>query len=150
LIPPGANHGRVAMRLGRRIADHVEAHGLGTAYAAETGFLLSRSPDTVRAPDAAFVRAGRPPTPERGYYRGAPDLAVEVLSPDDRPGYVREKVAEWLEAGARAVWVVDPRKRTVTVHDLGREPRTLGKGDMLRAGDVLPGFAIAVREIFGA
>jgi Uma2 family endonuclease len=149
LIPPSADHGRVAMRLGRAIADHVEAHSLGTAYAAETGFFLSREPDTVRAPDVAFVRSGRAATPERGYYPGAPDLAVEVLSPDDRPGYVKEKVAEWLEAGARAVWVVDPRKRTVTVHGTRRKPRVLGEGDPLRAGAVLPGFEIGVREIFG-
>ncbi len=150
LIPPGAGHGRIAMGLGWAIAGHVKAHDLGTVYAAETGFLLALEPDTVRAPDVAFVRASRPATPERGYYPGAPDLAVEVLSPDDRPGYVREKVAEWLEAGTNAVWVVDPRARTVSVHEARRKPRVLAEGDTLRAGGVLPGFELAVREIFGA
>jgi len=94
MIPPGAEHGRIAMSLSLRIGNHVLARDLGTVYAAETGFRLTRGPDTVRAPDLGFVRAGRPPAPKRGYYPGAPDLAVEVLSPDDRPGYVREKVAE--------------------------------------------------------
>ncbi|MHC4223923.1 MAG: Uma2 family endonuclease, partial [Planctomycetota bacterium] len=86
--------------------------------------------------------------PERGYYPGAPDLAVEVLSPDDRPGYVRDKVAEWLESGARAVWVVDPRAREVTVHTPNESPTVLNRTDTLRGGDVLPGFAIAVGEVF--
>ena len=148
MIPPGAEHGRLAHELGYMISRHVKAHGLGTVYAAETGFLLSRDPDTVRAPDVAFVRADRAPAPPRGYYPGAPDLAVEVLSPDDRPGYVREKVAEWLEAGTRAVWVVDPRSRTVTVHEPGAEPRLLEEADALFGGDVLPGFELMVAEIF--
>jgi Uma2 family endonuclease len=149
LIPPGANHGRIAGRLFKEMAIHVDTHGLGTSFAAETGFLLSRDPDTVRAPDAAFVRADRTPVPARGFYPGAPDLAVEVLSPDDRPGYVREKVAEWLEAGARAVWVVDPAARTVTVHQPGREPELLREHDTLRGADVLPGFELAVSAVFG-
>jgi Uma2 family endonuclease len=149
LIPPGADHGRVAMALGRLIANHVVEHDLGSTYAAETGFLLARDPDTVRAPDVAFVRAGRPATPERGYYPGAPDLVVEVLSPDDRPGYVREKVAEWLEGGALAVWVVDPRARTVAVHEPRRRTRTRRETDTIRGGDVLPGFAVPVAGIFG-
>lgn len=149
LIPPGADHGRIAMRLGHRIAEHAEAKGLGTVYAAETGFLLARDPDTVRAPDVAFVRAGRAPTPERGYYPGAPDLAAEVLSHDDRPGHVREKVGEWLDAGALAVWVVDPRTRTVTVHEPGCDPRTLRDGERLHGGRVLPGFNLPVGDVFG-
>ena len=148
MIPPGAQHGRIAMNLGWKIRSHVEAHSLGTVFAAETGFVLARDPDTVRAPDVGFVRTGREPVPERGYYPGAPDLAVEVLSPDDRPGYVREKVAEWLEAGTQAVWVVDPRKRTVNVHEPDREPRLLEATDTLHGGDVLPGFELAVAEIF--
>ena len=100
LIPPAARHGLIAMRLGAWILRHAEDQRLGTVYAAETGFVLARDPDTVRAPDVAFVCAERPPCPERGYHEGAPDLVVEVLSPDDRPGYVRSKVAEWLKGGA--------------------------------------------------
>lgn len=147
MIPPGAEHGRIAMSLAREISVHVKARALGTVYAAETGFLLARDPDTVRAPDVAFVRADRPPPP-RGYYPGAPDLAVEVLSPDDRPGYMREKVREWLDAGARAVWVVDPQRRTVSVHEADAKPHVLTEADTLRGGIALPGFVLPVREIF--
>jgi len=148
MIPPGAEHGRITMSLGQRIYRHVEQRGLGTVFAAETGFVLARDPDTVRAPDVAFVRAGRPAPPRRGYYPEAPDLAVEVLSPDDRPGYVRDKVAEWLEAGAAAVWVVDPERRICAVHEKGRESRVLHASDTLDGGEVLPGFELEVRAIF--
>ena len=148
MIPPGAKHGWITINLTGPILDHVKANGLGAVYAAETGFLLSRDPDTVRAPDVAFVRADRAGPPDHGYYPGAPDLAVEVLSPDDRPGYVRDRVAEWLEAGTRAVWVVDPRVRTVAIHEPGVEPRVLDESDTLPGGDVLPGFALAVAVVF--
>jgi Uma2 family endonuclease len=148
MSPSGAHHGLVAGNLFMAIAGHVRAHGLGRAFAAETGFQICKDPDTVRAPDVAFVRAGRPAAPARGFYPGAPDLAVEVLSPDDRPGYVREKVAEWLESGARAVWVVDPGDRTVTVHELHREAKRLCETDTLRGGSVLPGFEMPVPTIF--
>lgn len=149
MSPSGGRHGRISHELAYALEQHVRPRHLGTILAAETGFLLSRDPDTVRAPDVAFVRSGRPCDTE-GFVPGAPDLAVEVLSPDDRPGYVREKVAEWIEAGTRAVWVVDPRKRAVTVHGPRRKPRVLGENDTLRAGSVLPGLEIAVREIFGS
>ena len=148
MIPAGGEHGRITGKLTCAVGNHVMSRQLGTFYAAETGFILSRDPDTVRAPDVAFIRADRAAPPARGYVPGAPDLAVEVLSPDDRPGYVREKVAEWLEAGAHAVWVVDPRDRTVTVHTAGEAPTVLQGADTLRGGDVLPGFAVEVAEIF--
>ena len=148
MIPPAYEHGRITFRLGYRLGAYVEPRQLGTILAAETGFLLSRDPDTVRAPDVAFVRAEREPGPIRGYFPGAPDLAVEVLSPDDRPGSVREKVAEWLAAGSLAVWVVDPRERTITVHEPNRRPHVLSASDRLRGGEVLLGFELAVGEIF--
>jgi len=148
MIPAGGEHGRIAGTLALVLGGHVRAGNLGTFYGAETGFVLSIDPDTVRAPDFAFVRAERGRPPLRGYVPGAPDLAVEVLSPDDRPGYVREKVAEWLEAGARAVWVVDPRDRTVTIHEPGRPPLLLAETESLSGGDVLPGFELPVRDVF--
>ena len=148
MIPPAYEHGRITFRFGYRLGAHVEPLKLGTILAAETGFLLSRDPDTVRAPDVAFVRAEREPGPIRGYFPGAPDLAVEVLSPEDRPGPVRRKVAEWLAAGSLAVWVVDPRARTVTVHEPDSDPRVLSESDRLGGGAVLPDFELAVREIF--
>ena len=148
MIPAGGEHGRIAGYLAFLLSTHIVKHRLGTFYAAETGFILVRDPDTVRAPDFAFIAAGRAAPPERGFIPGAPDLVVEVLSPDDRPGYVREKVAEWLEAGSAAVWVVDPRERTVTTHAPDEPPTTLGEADTIRGGDVLPGLELMVRDVF--
>ena len=146
--PAGDQHGRVVISISYAVTHHVKTHDLGVLHGAETGFVLSRDPDTVRAPDLAFTRAerARPATP--GFVPGAPNLAVEGLSPDDRPGYVREKVAEWLEAGTLAVWVVDPRKRNVTVHATGDEPTEYGEADTIPGGDLLPGFELAVRDVF--
>ena len=149
MIPAGGEHGRITGYLTHLLSTHIVSNELGTFYAAETGFLLGSNPDTVRAPDFAFIGVGRAATPERGFVPGAPDLAVEVLSPDDRPGYVREKVAEWLEAGTVAVWLVDPRERTVTIHESGKPPLRLGESDTLRGGRLLPGLVLAVREVFG-
>lgn len=144
MVPPGFEHGRIAVNVTLALGHHVKAHGLGTVLG-ETGFLLARSPDTVRAPDVAFVRSAGP---QRGYFPGAPDLAVEVLSPNDRPVEVREKIAEWLDAGTIAVWVVDPRNRVVTVHESGCDPSVFEETDVVPGGPLLPGFSLAVREIF--
>lgn len=112
--PPGGRHGRIAMNVALQLANHVRTHDLGVVYAAETGFTLAHNPDTVRAPDVAFVRRERLPTPEPvGYPDLAPDLVVEVLSPRDRPGEVMARIADWLSAGARLIWVVDPDRRVV-------------------------------------
>ena len=146
MIPPGFEHARIAVNLSTPIDIHVRAHGLG-AVVSELGFVLARDPDTVRAPDVAFVRAERV-VPTSGYFEGAPDLAIEVLSPDDRPGYVREKVAEWIDGGARIVWVVDPRARTLTVHQAGTQPLVLAEADTLHGDELLPGFELAVEAIF--
>ena len=149
MVPAGADHGRIANEVAFRLTRFARSRKLGTVFGAETGFFLSRDPDTVRAPDAAFVRKGRLTAPRRGYYPGAPDLAVEVVSPDDRPGEVGEKVAEWLGAGTRAVWVVDPEARAVTVHEPGKAARGIPETGVLRGGRVLRGFELPVREIFG-
>ena len=146
MTPAGDEHGRLIITISYIVAHHVIPRALGVLHGAETGFILSREPDTVRAPDLAFTRAAGPPV--RGFVPGPPDLAVEVLSPDDRPGYVREKVAEWLEAGTVAVWVVDPRTRTVTVHESGRGPSAFDETGIVPGGSLLPGFALPVREIF--
>jgi len=148
MIPAGDEHGRVSATLTSLIGPHVAKYGLGLVHGAETGFVLARDPDTVRAPDLAFTRAERVRPPARGFVPQAPDLAVEVLSPDDRPGYVREKVAEWLEAGAEAVWVVDPRARTVTIHGGGFSGHELRESDVLSGGDLLPGFEVRVADLF--
>lgn len=144
--PPGARHGLVAARLAELLRQ--SAGPLGVVLV-ETGFVLSRDPDTVRAPDVAFVRAARIPpagVPD-GYIEGAPDLAVEIVSPSDTLYEVEEKVAEFLAAGARLVWVVNPRRRTVTAHAPGAGPVVAGEGDTLGGGDVLPGFGHRVAEL---
>ena len=148
MIPAGGEHGQITGKLTCQLGSHVMTRQLGTFYAAETGFVLARDPDTVRAPDFAFTRTERVSPPARGFVPGPPDLAVEVLSPDDRPGYVREKVAEWLEAGTLAVWVVDPRERTLTVHEPDQPPVVFGEDEVLKGSDLLPGFELAVRELF--
>jgi Uma2 family endonuclease len=149
MTPAGSEHGRIAMTLGSMLAHHARAHRLGAVYAADTGFLIRRDPDTVRAPDAAFVRAQRlTDLPSRGYFNGAPDLAIEVLSPDDRPDYVRGKVEDWLSSGCIQVWVVDPARRCVTIHITGAPPATHGHEAMLDGGSILPGFQVPVQELF--
>jgi len=115
--PAGSRHGLVAMNLGFELASHAKRTGAGRVFAAETGFKLASDPDTVRAPDIAFVTRERQlATETTGYAAAAPDLAVEVLSPGDRPGEVLAKVADWLSAGARLVWVVDPERRVARVY----------------------------------
>ena len=139
--PAGYQHGDAAARLLVAIANHVSANGLGRVFAAETGFTLARNPDTVRAPDVAFVSTARlPDPPPRGFAELAPDLAVEVLSPDDRPGEVLAKVGDWLNAGARVVWVVDPLRIIARVYRADGSESILGATDALRGEDVLPGF----------
>ncbi len=152
MSPPGHIHGRITMRLASPLAQHVVERRLGEVYAAETGFKLRSNPDTVRAPDIAFIRQARVDHvgEQKGYWPGAPDLAVEVLSPDDRVGEVEEKVSEWLAAGTKQVWIVSPRLRTVTIYRSLSEITTLTDKDTLDGGDVVPGFRITVEELFRA
>ncbi len=147
---PGGEHGEIAGEIFWRITNHVKSSKLGRTYAAETGFIIERDPDTVRGPDVAFVRAERlrEISNPKKYIPFAPDLVVEVLSPNDRAEPVEEKVQEWLVAGSRMVWIVDPRTRTVTIHRPGAEPVTLTEDQDLDGGDVLPGFVCRVALFF--
>ncbi len=147
--PAGSRHGLVAMSLGVELGVYVKRTGAGGVFAAETGFKLSTNPDTVRAPDVAFVTRERLPSPgATGYAELAPDLAVEVLSPDDRPGEVLAKVADWLSAGTRLVWVIDPWRRLARVYRQdGSEALVTGDG-ALDGEDVLPGFSCPLASIF--
>ncbi|HEV2884850.1 MAG TPA: Uma2 family endonuclease [Pyrinomonadaceae bacterium] len=150
MSPAGHDHGKITIRLTLPLAQHVREHQLGEVYAAETGFKLASNPDTVRAPDLAFVRRQRADEVKEkaGYFPGAPDLAVEVLSPDDRVARVEEKVSEWLGAGTALVWIVSPKLRNVTVYRSLTNIQILTEKDTLDGGDVLPGFRVAVAEIF--
>lgn len=150
MAPAGNEHGQVALRFAWRLAQYVEANDWGATYAAETGFLLASDPDTVRAPDVAFVRRERLEELGRveGYWPGAPDLLVEVVSPHDHYTEVEEKVSDWLEAGARMVAVVNPRQRTVGVYRSLSDILVLQEGEVLDGGDVVPGCEVAVGELF--
>jgi Uma2 family endonuclease len=149
MTPAGFDHGAVAGEISALLHRHVTERGLGRAVV-ETGFLLSRNPDTVRAPDAAFVsrerleRTGSTP----GYWPGAPDLAVEVVSPHDTYSEVAGKALRWLEAGCRLVLVADPSSRRVTLYRPGREATTLDGDQPVDCSAVVAGFAPPARGLF--
>ena len=151
MAPPGFEHGDVALTLGALLWNHVQAHKLGRVVAAETGFKVASDPDTVLAPDAAFIRQeeierlGR----TKKFWPGAPDLAVEVMSPGDGARKTDEKARSWVAYGARMVWVVNPGKRTVCVYEPGADVVVLTEADALGGGAVVPGFRCDVRDIFG-
>ena len=151
MTPAGHNHGRVAMRIGSRLSVFVEAHDLGQAYAAETGFILRRKPDTVRAPDASFVsharllEIGSLPT---GFFPGPPDLAIEVISPSDEATPIAEKIADWLTAGCRAIVSIDPDLRQATVHRPDGSVERIDQFSILTVSEVLPGWSVALLDIF--
>jgi Uma2 family endonuclease len=148
--PAGAEHGRIVINITLPLGQFIVDHWLGSVYAAETGFKLSSNPDTVRAPDVAFIsneqidRIGSP----KGYWPGAPDLAVEVVSPNDRYEDIMDKVLEWLEAGCRMVIAVNPGNRNVNVYRSLAEIEILTEADILDGGDVVPGWSMPVRGIF--
>ena len=144
MSPSGAQHGRVAARLLIRLGLFVEQHKLGTVYAAETGFRISRDPDTVLAPDASFVRIERDVSTS-GFVDGAPDVAFEVVSPSDRYTEVEEKTMRWLRGGATVVVVIDPRTQTARVH---RRPGTETVTGILTIAGLLPGWELPLAEIF--
>lgn len=150
IAPAGFEHGSVALTIAALLHTFVRQHKLGVVCAAETGFVLARSPDTVRAPDAAFVSGERAAQQmhKAGFFEGPPDLAVEVVSPGDTADGVEEKVLEYLRAGTRLVWVVRPRTATVTVYRSLKQVFVLTRGDALEGDDVLPGFAVPVAAIF--
>ena len=150
MAPAGAYHGRTAIKIGAALLAYVTANGLGEVFGADAGFRIGSDPDHVRAPDAAFVRQERVAASGMvdGYWPGAPDLAVEVISPNDRYTEVEEKVADWLAAGVQLVVLVNPRNRTVTRRAPGESPVTLTEGDILEGGAVIPGWQMAVADIF--
>ena len=149
MAPAGFEHGEIGMHIGTILRSFVTPRKLGVVVGADTGFQIARNPDTVRAPDAAFVRADRVAGKRpRAFFQGAPDLAVEVVSPGDRAREVLAKVHEWLDAGCRVVWVVDPRTRSIAVHQSRAEVAVLRSSETLSGGDLLPGLTVPVGEIF--
>ncbi|UCC81883.1 MAG: Uma2 family endonuclease [Gemmatimonadota bacterium] len=147
--PAGGRHGAVTMQIALPLASYVKERDLGRVYAAETGFKIESDPDTVRAPDVAFIVKARVPEEEpRGYPAYAPDLVVEVLGADDRPGEVLAKVGAWLNAGVRLVWVVDPSRKIARVYRADGGESLLECADSLRGGDVVPGFELPLEDLW--
>lgn len=148
--PAGFRHGAVAGRMTLRISQFVEERQLGVVVAAETGFTLRREPDTVRAPDIAFVSRARCPDRELASFAElAPDLVVEVLSPSDRPGDVLAKCADWLDAGSRLVWIVDPARREGRVYRDDGSAVFITESGSFDGEDVLPGFRCTLASVIG-
>ena len=147
--PPGAIHGWVSRNLLLPLGRYAEEHSLGLVTF-QTGFLLTAEPPTVREPDLAFLAREHLPSegPPRGFWTMAPDLAVEVVSPSNTATEIREKVLQYLRAGSRLVWVVDPDTRSVAAYRSRQDVQLLTENDVLDGADVVPGFRLDVSEIF--
>jgi Uma2 family endonuclease len=147
--PPAPLHGRVQAMLAHSLLRWTERTHAGVVLT-HAGFALEHDPLTVRGPDVAFVSHARVPEAayEGGYWQLAPDLAVEVLSPWNTKSGIAEKVQTYFAAGTRLVWVVDPRRRTITVHDEAGGTRLIEGHDQLDGGDVLPGLTIPLQSLF--
>ena len=150
-MPPGGEHGYLQVRLAGRMMAFVE-RDLSGFVVVETGFRLFKDPDTVRGPDIAFIAAARFPTGRlpKAFIEGAPDIAIEVVSPDDTAQEVADKVIEYLDAGARRVWVAYPSTQSVVVHLPDGSAQTLRGDDVLSGEDIFPGFEMRVRELFSS
>jgi Uma2 family endonuclease len=146
---PGLEHGEVQLQVGFLIKTFLKANPIGRAVT-ESGAVTERKPDTVRGPDVSFYSVARLPLGQRvvKYHTDVPDLCVEVVSPSNSMRKLKDKAKEYLFAGVRAVWIVDPADRTVTIITEPLESRTLEVGAKLDGGDVLPGFSCKVEELF--
>jgi len=150
--PPGFEHGALAGQISGLLFAHVNQHKLGRVLAAETGFQIASDPDTVRAPDLAFVtneRLRQAAFDRHKYFPGAPDFLVEILSPSDSYSDVEKKVAQWLAAGARLVVLADPAKQLLFAHRPGKPAQILTREDALDASDVVSGWIVPVADLFG-
>lgn len=145
--PPGGMHGISCLKVARKVGNFVDENNRGTVTSNDTGFITSRDPDSVRGPDVAFWSKERLPHIPVGYMDVAPDLAVEVLSPSNTSKQIREKLIEYFARGVRAVWVVAPEDRTVTVYRSPEEGRLLHENAILTGDDVLPGFSCRVADL---
>ena len=152
MAPAGGVHGRISGRVSRWLVEYVDAHGGGDVVVGDVGFVLTlpSDPERVRAPDVAFVATGRLPGGRlpQGFVPGAPDLAVEVLSPNDNPLDLQQKVRDYLEAGSRLVWLIAPQARSATIYRPDGSARLVREPESLDGEDVLPGFTLPLAELF--
>ena len=144
----GDPHGDAVTRIAFYLTGYAEGNDYGVVRSGEPGYRLERDPDTVRAPDVAWIAPGRIPPGTQGYPELAPDLAVEVKSPGNSYAELAAKAGMWLSYGSRQVWVADPERVTITVYRPYQEPLILGEDDTLEGGDLLPGFATPVWRLF--
>jgi len=146
--PPGMYHGEIAGKLAYLVGAVVYPRKLGRVFGQDTGFRIASQPDTVRAPDLAFVRSARLPDPlPLGYADLAPDLVVEISSPGDRRGELLAKVGEWLDAGVRLAWVINPDRRQAQVYRLDGSVSIVDSDGSLDGEDVLTGFRCGIAEL---
>ncbi len=147
--PTGGRHGKIAVRVGGRIDAHATRTNAGHCTSEQSGYVLSRSPDTVRCPDVAFISRGRCPNGEipDGFVEGAPDLAVEIVSPSQSASELERKVREYLEAGSRLVWAIYPEERTARVWRADGTTEWVAGDAALSGEDVLPGFALPLADV---
>lgn len=148
--PAGGQSSSMAVGIAAHLWNFVTPRQLGMVFGADGGFVLRRDPDTLLVPDVAFVRTDRlpPESEQERFWRLAPDLVVEVISPSDRVRDVVAKVQRYLDAGVRLVWVVEPRRHSVTVYPANGDSHVLLPGDVLGGGDVLPDFRLPVADVF--
>jgi len=144
MSPSGARHGRIAAEIVGSLVAHMKRNRSGAVYSSETGFRIARQPDTVRAPDAAFVRSDRV-TETAGFFEGPPDAAFEVTSPGDTYSEIEEKTLDWLRAGVKIVVIVDPRTKTARIH---RADGATSVEDVIEIDDVIPGWRLPLAELF--
>ena len=147
-VAPGYPHGIVVSRTIAALSNYSDANDYGSVTAGDPGHRLERNPDTVRAPDVAWIAPGRVPEGIVGYPDFAPDLAVEVKSPGNSYAELADKALMWLSYGSREVWMMDPERVNVTRHRPGVPPEILYEDDILGGGDLLPGFTIPVWRLF--
>lgn len=145
----GYQHGLYTSRLASRVATFIEDHDLGDSFAAETGFTIQKNPDTVIAPDFAFIiKAHLPASMPRGFGRIIPDIVLETRSPGDTVKEHGLKAIVWQQAGVQEVWALDPMARTLTIYRKGEEIRRLGPDDTLDGCEILPGFSYPLLKLF--
>jgi Uma2 family endonuclease len=149
MSPASYRHGYVEHNLSGEIYIYSKKHRTGQGFDGDTGFLIARNPDTVLAPDCAYVRRERIKDVERrrGFCGAYPDLAAEVISPSETKQEVSEKVNRWIAAGVEVVWVIDPELRQATIYE-GGSVKTVGEDDLLTAESLMPGFSVRLGDLF--
>lgn len=150
MTPTGYFHGVVEFRLAAKLVDYADQSRRGVAFGGEAGILIRRNPDTIRAADAAFISNERSArrSSASSYLDVAPELVIEILSPDDRWNEVMEKLSDYFSAGVVAVWVCNPRRKEIFAYRSVTEGQRFGEGQILADEEILPGFTLSIDNLF--